>query len=207
MFKFLENFRNQTTKSDIWAFGLILVFSITALIASFVLTIDKFSVLQNPNAVLSCSINIVLNCSTVMHTWQSSLLGFPNMIIGLMSFPVFITIAIAGLSGVKFPRWFLTAFNIGVGLSALFAFWLVFQSIYAIQVLCPWCLVVTTSVTFVVAAITHYNLDHNTFNVSKKLNKKIQAFLSKDYDKLIVASWLVLIIALIFIKFGSALFA
>jgi uncharacterized membrane protein len=197
----------MSSRSDKWVFGLMLAFGITALIASFALTLDKFEVLQNPNAILSCSINLVLDCSRVMQTWQSSLFGFPNMVIGLMGFPIVITVALAGLGAVKFPRWFLVAFNIGVALAALFAFWLVFQSIYAIQILCPWCLVVTVSMSFILSAITHYNLVHNTFNVSKSLDKKIQAILSKDYDKLIVASWLVLLTALIFIKFGTALFA
>lgn len=197
----------MSSKSDKWVFGLMLVFGITALIAAFALTLDKLEVLQNPNAILSCSINLVLDCSRVMQTWQSSLFGFPNMIIGLMGFPIVITVALAGLGAAKLPRWFLTAFNIGVALAALFAFWLVFQSIYAIQILCPWCLVVTVSMSFILSTITHYNLAHNTFNLSKKLNEKIQVILSKDYDKLIVASWLVLLTALIFIKFGSALFA
>jgi hypothetical protein len=48
---------------------------------------------------------------------------------------------------------------------------------------------------------------HNTFKFSNRVNKKIQTFLEKDYDKLIVASWIVLLTALVFIKFGTALFA
>ena len=92
----------NANRSNKWLFGLMLVFGVVGLIASFVLTLDKLAVLKDPHAILSCSINIVLNCSTVMQTWQSSLLGFPNMIIGLMAFPVVITVAIAGLSDVKF---------------------------------------------------------------------------------------------------------
>jgi uncharacterized membrane protein len=115
-----------------------LFFGIAGLVASFTLTLDKLEVLKNPDAILSCSINIVLNCSTVMQTWQSSLFGFPNMIIGLMGFPIVMTIAIAGLSRVKLPRAFLLAANIGYLLAAIFSFWLFFQSVYVIQVLCPW---------------------------------------------------------------------
>jgi hypothetical protein len=35
----------------------------------------------------------------------------------------------------------------------------------------------------------------------------VSGWLKKDYDKVIVAGWIVLIIAIIFIKFGEGLFA
>ena len=43
--------------------------------------------------------------------------------------------------------------------------------------------------------------------IPKEIDKKIQNFMSKGYHKLIVASWIVLMIALVFLKFGSSLFA
>lgn len=197
----------NTRRSNRWIFGTMLVFGVFGLIASFVLTIEKFHLLAQPDAVLSCSFNLVLNCSTVMQTWQSSVFGFPNMLIGLMAYPVVITVAVAGLAGVRFPRWFLIAANGCYLLGALFAYWLFLQSVYAIQVLCPWCLVVTFGTTLILATLTHYNLRENTFNLKKETNKKIQTFIGKDYGKLLVAAWIVLLIALVFLKFGDALFA
>lgn len=178
-----------------------------ALAAAFTLSLEEIHLLKNPDAVLSCSFNIVLNCATVMQTWQASAFGFPNMFIGLMSYAVIVTVAVIGLSGVKYPRWFLIAANIGYLLGTLFAYWLFFQSVYVIQVLCPWCLVVTFTTTLILATMTHYNLRENAFNFSKKTNKKVQTFLQKDIHKVIVASWIVLMVAIVFIKFGSALFS
>lgn len=186
-------------------FGIMLGAAVAALLAAFTLTLDKLIILQNPNAQLSCSINIVLNCSHVMQTWQSDLFGFPNMLIGLMAFPVVITLAVAGLSGVKFPRPFLIAAEICILLGTFFSYWLFFQSLYAIQVLCPWCLVVTTMTTLMGATITQYNLYENTFQFSK--GESIRKWLSKGYLTVIVIGWLVLLTALVFLKFGSALFA
>jgi uncharacterized membrane protein len=174
-----------------YVFTIMLLGGIAALIAAFVLTLDKFEVLQNPNAVLSCSVNVVLNCSTVMQTWQSHDFGFPNMILGLMAFPVMIMIAA----------------NIGFFLAVLFAYWLFFQSVYAIQVLCPWCLVVTTSMTVVFSTMLHYNLKENTFKFAKKYNDRIQRFLEAGYHQMIVLSWIALMVVLVFLKFGQALFA
>lgn len=204
MFKFFR--KEKLSSSDAWTFGTILFFGLVGLVASFVLSLDEIRVIENPHAVLTCSFNIVLNCSTVMQTWQAHVFGFPNMLIGLMAFPVVITVALLGLSGVKL-RWFYLGANIGFLLGALFAYWLFFNSLYAIQVLCPWCLTVTLSTTLLLAAITHYNLRENNFNFTKKHNKSIQAFLDKGYHKLIVASWLVLLTMLVIIKFGTALFA
>lgn len=205
--KLFKRHDDVTTQSNRWVFGTMLGFGLVALTAAFVLTIEKFHVLQDPQAVLSCSFNLVLDCSKVMQTWQASVFGFPNMVIGLMAYSVVVTIAVLGLSGTTFPRWFLRAANIGFLLGAIFAYWLFFSSVYVIQILCPWCLVVTLSTTLILATMTHYNLRENTWNVSKKTNKKVQAFLAKDYDKLIIASWIVLLTVLVFIQFGPALFA
>lgn len=207
MFKFLTKKADARTRSDRFVFGTMLGFGIIALAAAFVLSVEEIHVIQNPEAVLSCSFNLVLDCSKVMQTWQASVFGFPNMFIGLMAFAVVVTIAVLGLGGTKFPRWFLIAGNIGYLLGAIFAYWLFFNSVYVIQVLCPWCLVVTFSTTMILATMTHYNLRDNIFGFNKKRNKMIQTFLQKDFHKLIVASWLVLLVVLVFLKFGSALFA
>lgn len=194
-------------KSDKWIFSVMLAFGVVGLIASFILSVEEIHLLKNPDSILSCSFNLVLNCATVMKTWQASVFGFPNMLIGLMGFPMVILIALLGLSKVEFPRWFLIGTQIGYVFWTLFAYWLFFNSVYGIQVLCPWCLAVTFSMTMLTATITHYNLRENTFNLKPSLNKKVQEFLFKDYDKLAVAIWIVFLISLVFLKFGDALFA
>lgn len=205
MFSFFGK-RKRMERSDKWIFGTMLAFGIVGLIASFVLAVEKIHLMQDPQAILSCSFNLVLNCSTVMQTWQSSLFGFPNMFIGLMAYPVVITVAVVGLVGIKLPRPFLIAANICYLLGAVFAYWLFFQSIYVIEVLCPWCLIVTFATTILLATITHYNLRENTFRLGKTANKAAQAYLQKDISKLVTASWIVLMIALVVVKFGESLF-
>ena len=191
------------------AYIVMLVGAVLALIAAFVLTIEKLHLLQNPDAILSCSINVVLNCTTVMQTWQSSLFfGIPNMYIGMISFPVIIAVAVAAIfGGATYNKGFLKATNIGVLLGTIFAYWLFFTSLYVIQVLCPWCLIVTVSCTLMLAAISYINLRENTWNFRKSANEKIQKFLQGGYEQLIVASWIVLMVVLVVIKFGDALFA
>ena len=184
-----------------------LVFGIIGLITSFVLSIEEFHLLKNPDAVLSCSLNLVLNCSEVMKTWQASVFGFPNMFIGLMAFPVVITTAVVALLGAQLPRWFWLTATICFGLGLVFAYWLFFNSVYVIQVLCPWCLVITATTTILFETIMRYSLRENIFNFKKKANASIQKFLDQDYDKLLTASWMVLLVVLVVLKFGTDLFA
>ena len=201
-------FKKQSDKSYRKnAFILMLIGGVAALTAAFVLTLEKFHLYENPDAVLSCSFNAVLNCSAVMQSWQASAFGFPNMLIGLIAFPVLITIATLGISGIKFPRWFLIAASIALALGTIFAYWLFFQSIYAIQVLCPWCLIVTTSMTIMFSSFLHFNLKENTFQLKDKLNKQIQRFLAGGYHQMVVLSWIALMVVLVLLQFGSALFA
>lgn len=183
--------------------------AITALIAAFTLTIEKLRLLQDPDALLSCSFNVVLNCSTVMQTWQSSVFfGIPNMYIGLIAFPVLVTVAVGYLwGGARYNKGFMKTMSIGVLLGTGFSYWLFFESMYAIQILCPWCLVVTLSCTLMLAAVTHITLHENSWNFSKKTHEKITKFLKAGYHQVIVASWIVLMTILIFIQFGAALFA
>jgi len=187
----------------------LLVFATVALIAAFVLSLEKIHLLQEPDAILSCSLNVVLNCSTVMQSWQSTaFFGIPNMYIGLMAFPVLITVAVAALwGGARYSRNFLRTMTVGVFLGTVFAYWLFFSSLYDIRVLCPWCLVVTVSCTLMLAATLHIGLKENIWNVKKKTNAVVQSFLNSGYHQLVVAAWLVLMVALVFMQFGAALFA
>lgn len=194
-------------RSNELVFRTMLVFGVIGLITSFILSVEEIHLIKNPDAVLSCSINVALNCSEVMKTWQASVFGFPNMLIGLMAYPVVITTAVVALTGVKLPRWYWMVANICFGLGAVFAYWLFFQSVYIIQILCPWCLVITFSTTILLATITHYNFRENIFGLSKKTNGRVQSFIAKDYGKLLTASWIVLLMALVFLQFGESLFA
>lgn len=197
---------NQSMRRSFW---LLLIAAIVALGAAFILSLEKIHLMANPDAVLSCSFNVVLNCSEVMKNWQAEVFfGIPNMFIGLMAFPVLITVAIAALwGGAKFNRGFMIAMNIGVLLGTIFAYWLFFQSMYVIQILCPWCLIVTTACTLMLAAVTHMGLRENIWKFKKKANGQVQNFLKKGYHQLVVASWIVLMVVLVFMQFGSALFA
>ncbi len=206
MFKFMKKSDQKKEASRRGLLWTGVVFSLFGTAAALTLAIEKVHLLENPDAQLSCSINIVLNCASVINTWQASLFGFSNTYIGLMAYPIVFMFAVGGLLGMKFPRKILLIGSVGHLLGAIFAYWLFFQSVYVIQVLCPWCLVVTFSTTILLGAITRFSLRENAFNFSKKTHDTINKWLDKDYDKLLEASWLLLMFVLVYIKFGNGIF-
>lgn len=206
MHNLLKIFRYEKAESTgVW--WVMLLAALAAFAAAFTLSVEKIHLLQNPDAILSCSVNLVLNCASVMQTWQASVFGFPNSYIGVAGFAIVIAVAMGGLLGVKYSRRYLVTAQVFYGLGLLFAYWLFFQSVYVIQVLCPWCLVVTFTTTLIFESLLHYNLRQNNFGFTKVNNKKVQEFLDKQFDRVIVAAWIVLMVMLVLLKFGEGLWS
>ncbi len=209
MRKVIEYFRHDDKKErdNRWIFASMLVGSILSLIASFVLSVEALELAKNPEATLACSISVVLNCATVALHPSAELFGFPNAFLGLIAEPVVITVAVAGLSGIKFGRKFMFAAQIGYTLGFIFAYYLLYMSYVVIGALCPWCLLVTLTTTLVWFAITRFNIRENNLYMPKKLQKKLHGFVERDYDKLAMWGLIVLVIVAIIAKYGSELFA
>lgn len=198
---------DKKLRDNRWIFASMLVGSVLSLWASFVLSTEAIELAKNANAPLSCSINAVLNCATVGNHPTATMFGFPNSFLGLMAEPIVITVAIAGLAGIKFPRKFMFAAQIGYTLGFIFALTLFYISFTIIQVLCPWCLLVTLTTTLVWFAITRYNIRENNLYLPKKLQTTLHSFVEKNYDKLLMWGIIVALKAAIVLKYGDALFA
>ena len=184
-----------------------LVSSVLSLFASLVLSIDAIKLAAEPSGPLSCNINSVLSCGTVAKSWQSQLLGFPNAFLGLMTEPVVITIAIAGLGLVAFPRWFMRVAHVVYGLGLVFALWLLSQSFFVINALCPWCLLVTASTITVFSTMSRVVLLENSWNFSPERQEKIVAFLDKGWGRVIYTGAYATIMIAIIVKYGNKLFS
>ncbi len=141
-----------------WAYVEMLLSSLLGLVASLVLSADAVVLAANPNAALSCNLTAKISCGAVGVAWQSSLLGFPNAFLGLIAEPVVITIAVAGLGGVRFPRWFMIGAQVVYSIGLAFAYWLFYQAYFVIGALCPWCLLITVTTTLVFFSMTRINI-------------------------------------------------
>lgn len=184
-----------------------LVGALLSLLAAFVLSVEAIEIVKNPDAKLSCSVNLILNCATVAKHPSATFIGFPNSFIGMMTEPIVITVAIAGLAGVRFPRWFMATAQAFYTAGLLFALTLLSISMFVIGALCPWCLLVTLTTIMVWFAITRYNIRENNLYLPKHLQARAHAWLDKDYDKFAMAILIFIIIAGIVLKYGNGLFA
>lgn len=145
-------------QANAWIFSTMLLSALLSLTASFVLSVDAVVLAADPDAALACNINAVLSCGTVGTSWQASLFGFPNAFLGLVAEPVVITIAVASLGGVRFPRWFMLSAQVVYTLGLVFAYWLFYEAYAVIGALCPWCLLITVTTTLVFASMTRINI-------------------------------------------------
>ncbi|MGV0791857.1 vitamin K epoxide reductase family protein [Mycolicibacterium sp. XJ1819] len=124
--------------SAVW----VLTAGVLGLAAALALTVEKIEILINPDYVPSCSINPVLSCGSVMITPQASVFGFPNSLIGVVAFSVVVVTGVLALARVELPRWYWAGLAIGALLGTVFVHWLIYQSLYRIGALCPYCMVV-----------------------------------------------------------------
>jgi uncharacterized membrane protein len=199
--------KDQQIKSDRAIFITILVTALLSLLASLILSVDALTLASNPDTALSCNINALINCATVANSSYSQLFGFPNSYIGMMSESVFITVAVAGLFGTRFPRHFMCAVQILAIVALVFAFYLLFVSSFIIQVFCPWCLLVDVCTIIMFFAIVRHNFLHDYSYLPNKITKKVKVWMKQDFDKLLAALIIVVIAAAIIVKYGSELFA
>ncbi|WP_155344282.1 vitamin K epoxide reductase family protein [Acrocarpospora pleiomorpha] len=112
------------------------------LAAAFTLAVEKIALLKDPSYVPTCSLNPVLSCGSVMSTPQAEAFGFPNPLLGIASFAILVTVGVVLVTGARPPRWFWLGLQAGVTFGAVFVHWLIYQSLYVIGALCPYCMVV-----------------------------------------------------------------
>lgn len=140
--------------------------------AAFQLTVEKFALLENPQEALGCDLSPFIQCSTNLASWQGSVFGFPNPILGLAGWMAPLVVGVAVLAGARFPRWFWALFGVGITFAFGFVCWLIGQSLYDLFVLCPWCMV-TWAVTIPTFLATMVHLTRNgTFTRDEKVQAR-----------------------------------
>jgi uncharacterized membrane protein len=196
---------DMNLRDNRWIFTSMLVGALLSLLAAFVLSVEAFELAKNPDAALSCNVNLVLNCATVAKHPSASTFGFPNSFLGMIAEPIVITVAIAGLAGIRFPRGFMAAAQVGYTLGLAYALFLLGTSYFVIQALCPWCLLVTLTTILVWFALTRYNIRENNLFLPKRVQTRLHGYITKDYDKLAMFSVIAVIIGAILFKYGEGI--
>lgn len=183
----------------------IIIFSITGLYSAFILTTEKIELLKNADRVLPCTVNIIINCASVMKSPQAEVFGFPNPILGLIGYSTMLTFGVSLLFSKTRAKVYILLTTLGSFLSVIFTYWLLSQSVYIIGSLCPYCLLSGISATNIFFALIYLNLKDGNFRpfIRIDIDKRKSAFISIFGSSIVL--WYLLIITLIYLEFGDNL--
>jgi uncharacterized membrane protein len=185
--------------SAVW----ILVAGVVGLAAALTLTIEKIEILINPAYVPTCSINPVLSCGSVMVTPQASVFGFPNPLTGIVAFTVVVVTGVLAVAGIRLPRWYWAGLATGTALGVVFIHWLIFQSLYRIGALCPYCMAVwaVTIPLFVVVASIALQPSPASGRYPQQSNALARVLYTWRWS--LVALWFTALILMILVRFWN----
>ncbi|WP_329267776.1 vitamin K epoxide reductase family protein [Streptomyces sp. NBC_01451] len=177
---------------------LLIVSGALGILASFVITIDKFQLLKDPAFSPSCNISPVLSCSNVMSSDQASAFGFPNPLLGLAAYPVVAFVGFALLAGARFRRWFWLGLNLGTLFGAVFCMWLMTQALYEIGALCLWCCLAWAATIAMFWYTTVHNLRHGVVRAPRGVVAG-----ALEFHWAVPVTWYLAIVMLIGTRFWS----
>ena len=185
-----------TSQSQGWLY---VIAGAIGFVAACTLLVEKIKLLEDPTYVPSCSINPILSCGSVMRTDQAEAFGFPNPIVGVAGFAIVVTVGMAVLSGAAFRRWFWWGLQAGVTFGAVFIHWLIFQSLYRIDALCPYCMVVWVVAIPLFWYTTIHNLQHRRPGQAYRPGVVVSTL--TEYHGVVLTVWYLAITALIAQRF------
>lgn len=178
---------------------LLVVLGSIGFLAAADLSIEKVALLKDPAYQPTCNISPILSCGSVMATPQAEAFGFPNPFIGVAGFAIVITAGMALLAGAQFRRWFWLGLQAGTVFGVVFIHWLMYQSIFNIGALCPYCMVVWTVTIPAFWYVLLYNLRQKNIRISGRLSK-LNDFAQKNHANILVF-WYLAIVLTILVEF------
>ncbi|RSS38372.1 vitamin K epoxide reductase family protein [Streptomyces sp. WAC08241] len=137
---------------------LLVVTGAAGVLAGWVITLDKFLLLEDPGFTPGCSLNPVVSCGSVMKSEQAAVFGFPNPMLGLVTYAVVVAIGAGLLAGARYRGWFWLGLNAGTLFGVGFCTWLMHQSLYEINALCLWCCLAWVATLLMFWSVTAHNM-------------------------------------------------
>lgn len=167
--------------------------------AALELAIEKVRLLEDPLRVPACSLSETVDCGSILRSDQSQAFGFPNPFLGLLGFGA---VSMVGLvlvtAGAPSRRAWLVV-QAGLTFAVVFVHWLIFQTLYRLEALCPFCMAVW-SVT--IPAFWYVTL-HNAAPYATRADALGRAVAWAQRNHLVVVTaWMLLIAGLALERFA-----
>lgn len=169
------------------------------LVASFVLSVEKLNSLKDPYYLAGCNFNPLINCSYALNPEFSELFGIPHSFIGIAAFAGIVTIGMLLMMGTTLERRFRLGLQAGVTIGLVAAHWLIYQSLYVINTLCPFCMAVWVVAIAIFWYVSLYNLELVKIPRSGRLAQAVAVIRNNHAAVLLV--WYLVIFFLILYRF------
>lgn len=164
------------------------------IVSGSITVVDKIALLKDPTAGSFCDISSTVGCSPVLLAWQSSVLGPPNALLGVIMFAILATAGAVVGSGGRLVAGF---HNTMLGLAVFFAAfltWYMFEVAYSIGSLCPFCTVCAAAVLTTVLGTNRMVASHGSGGFQRTASR----LAAGGWDVLIVLGWGAIIAAMLF---------
>ena len=169
---------------------LVTIASLIGVISGSITVVDKIALLKDPAAGSFCDVNAAIGCTPVLLAWQSSVLGPPNALLGVIMFAILGTGGLVVATGGRLSASLSTGL---LGLGAFFAVfltWYMFEVAYSVGSLCPFCTVCAAGCLVSLVAVNRLAAA-NGLAVSQRLARGC-------LDALIAVGWGAIIAAMLF---------
>jgi uncharacterized membrane protein len=113
---------------------------------TFVQTLEKIRILERPGEALWCDRGSALSCTSVLKAWQSSALGVPNSMVGVVVFGFFLTAGVALVLRSRPSVAFLGVVQFFALFMLGFTLWYLWQTTFVLGSLCVYCILNGTAV-------------------------------------------------------------
>ena len=183
-----------------WLTAILVIAGLVGFAAAFELSVEKFRLLENPLYVPPCSLGETVNCVSVMRSAQSEAFGFPNPFLGIAGFAgLTVSGLILATGGRLGPRYWLVL-EAALVFAVAFVHWLIFQTLYRIGALCPFCMAVWTVTILAFWYVTVRNLV--AYDGRPGALRKLADVAARNHG-VVVTAWLLTITALVFERFWA----
>ena len=169
------------------------------LLAAATLLIEKIEILEDPGYVPPWIVAANPGLLVPMTPAEAEICGFPTPLPGTAAFPVVLTPAMALFAGARLARWYWNGLLVGSTAGVVLIHWLMFQSLYRIGALCPYCMAVWVVVipTFWYTALRQART--STLIADSPAAGAVR--LASEYHGVVLTSWYLIIAALITKRF------
>ena len=137
-----------------------------------------------------------------MVTPQAEIFGFPNSLLGIAGFAVVAATGASLLAGAALRRWYWWGLQLGTVVDVALVHWLIFQSLYVIGALCPYCMAVWAVTIPICWYVTLHNLERGHLPVSTRW-RPLLATVTR-YHTVVITTWFVVILSLIAHRFWDS---